>query len=98
MNESRLYKVLLGPYTTEKTVRSAEKFKHMTFKVALDATKQEVRQAVEKLFNVAVEAVRIANVEGKSKRFRQRMGKRGDWKKAVVALQDGHDINIAEFQ
>lgn len=98
MNELRLYKVLLGPHTTEKSVTSAEKLRQITFRVAVDATKQEIKQAIEKLFNVVVDAVRVTNVKGKSKRFKQMSGKRSDWKKASISLQKGHDINIAEFE
>lgn len=98
MNELRLYKVLLGPHTTEKSVTAAEKNRQITFKVAVDATKQEIKQAIEKLFNVVVDAVRVTNVKGKHKRFKQMSGKRSDWKKASISLQKGHDINIAEFE
>ncbi len=98
MNDSRLYNVLLGPHTTEKSVTAAEKRRQITFKVAPDADKREIKQAVEKLFNVVVEAVRVSNVKGKRKRFKQIMGTRSDWKKASVSLQQGQDINIAEFE
>jgi large subunit ribosomal protein L23 len=98
MNEVRLYKVLVGPHTTEKSVTAAEKFRQISFKVAVDATKTEVKQAVEKLFNVVVEAVRITNVKGKHKRFKQMSGKRSDWKKASISLKKGQDINLAEFE
>lgn len=98
MNEIRLYQVLQGPHTTEKSVIAAEKRRQISFKVAKDATKTEIRQAVEKLFNVVVEAVRVANIKGKRKRFKQTMGRRSDWKKASVTLQSGHDINMAEFE
>lgn len=98
MNEIRMYNVLLGPHTTEKSVLAAEKTKQITFKVAVDATKQEIKQAVEKLFNVVVEAVRTSNVKGKRKRFKQIMGTRSNWKKASVSLQQGQDINLAEFE
>ncbi len=98
MNDNRLYKVLLGPHTTEKSVTSAEKNKQITFRVAKDAGKAEIKTAVEKLFNVAVATVRVMNVQGKSKRFKQMRGQRSDWKKAVVSLQAGHDVNIAEFE
>lgn len=98
MNEIRLYNVLLGPHTTEKSVLAAEKRRQITFKVATDATKQEIKQAVEKLFNVVVEAVRVTNVKGKSKRFKQIKGTRSDWKKASISLQAGQDINLAEFE
>ncbi len=98
MNEIRLFRVLLGPHTTEKSVLAAEKLRQVTFRVAVDATKQEIKQAVEKLFKVVVESVRVANVKGKRKRFKQMNGVRSDWKKAFVTLQQGHDINIAEFE
>ncbi len=98
MNDIRLYNVLLGPHTTEKSVLAAEKRRQITFKVAVDATKTEIKQAVEKIFNVSVEAVRTTNVLGKRKRFKQIKGKRSDWKKASVSLQEGQDINIAEFE
>lgn len=98
MNDLRLYKVLLGPHTTEKTVLAAEKRRQVSFKVAVDATKTEIKQAVEKLFNVVVDAVRVSNVKGKRKRFKQVNGVRSSWKKASVSLQQGHDINVAEFE
>ncbi len=98
MNDIRLYNVLLGPHTTEKSVTAAEKFRQISFKVAVDATKKEIKQAVEKLFNVVVEAVRVTNVKGKRKSFKQMKGKRSDWKKASISLQKGHDINVAEFE
>ena len=98
MNETRLYKVLLGPHTTEKSVTAAEKFRQISFRVAPDATKPEIKQAVEKLFNVVVEAVRVTKIKGKVKRFKQKLGRRSDYKKASVSLQKGHDINVAEFE
>ena len=98
MNEIRLYKVLIGPHTTEKSVTAAEKKRQISFRVAVDANKQEIKQAVEKLFNVVVDAVRTTNVKGKRKRFKQMNGKRSDWKKASISLQKGHDINVAEFE
>ena len=58
----------------------------------------QIKQAVEKLFNVVVDAVRVTNVKGKHKRFKQVSGKRSDWKKASISLQTGHDINVAEFE
>ena len=98
MNNNRLHRVLLGPHTTEKSVQGADKKRKVAFKVMTDATKTEVRKAVEQLFNVAVDSVNIMKVQGKTKRFKQRLGKRSDWKKAIVSLEAGHDINIAEFQ
>ena len=98
MNEQRLYSVLLGPRSTEKSENLAEKNSQITFKVKPDATKLEIKQAIEKLFSVKVSAVRTANVNGKVKRFRNSTGKRKNWKKALVSLQDGYDINVAEFE
>jgi large subunit ribosomal protein L23 len=98
VNNRRLYNVLQGSRTTEKTHEKAEKYKQITFRVAKDATKTEIKKAVEKIFNVAVEAVRVCNVKGKTKKFRQRQGCRSDWKKAMVSLREGHDINLAEFE
>lgn len=98
MNEKRLYEVLVGPYTTEKSVSVAEKYSQHVFKVAKDATKTEIKEAVSTLFNVVVESVRTVQVMGKTKRFKQTQGRRNDWKKAYVALQKGQDINLANYQ
>lgn len=93
MND-RLYKVLLGPHVSEKSTMVADKGNQVVFKVANDASKLEVKAAVEALFEVKVENVTVANVKGKTKRFGQRHGKRSDWKKAYVRLQDGQDIDF----
>lgn len=98
MNDQRLYNVLLGPHTTEKSVSLGEKHRQVAFRVALDATKHEIKHTVETLFNVVVDAVRTSRVNGKVKRFRQSTGKRKSWKKAIVSLKEGHDINLAEFE
>ena len=97
MNDKRLYTIILGPHTTEKSVRAATQNYHV-FRVAMDATKQELAKAVEKLFSVKVTAVRIVRGKGKVKQFRQMDGKRSDWKKAYIRLAEGHDINLANFQ
>ena len=93
MNEKRLYEVLVGPYTTEKSVSVAEQYSQNVFKVATNATKTEIKEAVSKLFNVVVESVRTVQVKGKIKRFKQTQGRRNDWKKAYVSLKKGQDIN-----
>ena len=93
MND-RLYKVLLGLHVSEKSTMVADKGNQVVFKVANDATKLDVKAAVEALFEVKVENVTVANVKGKTKRFGQRHGKRSDWKKAYVRLQDGQDIDF----
>lgn len=98
MNEQRLYKILLGPHVSEKTATAAEMQGRHAFKVANDATKLEVRKAVEKLFKVEVKSVQIVNVKGKSKRFGSSMGKRSDWRKAIVRLAEGQDIDFMSIE
>jgi len=96
MNKERLMKVLLAPLVSEKSASLADDSNQFAFKVTTDATKPEISAAVELLFEVEVEQVRVLNVKGKSKRFGQRLGKRADWKKAYVRLKEGQDINFAE--
>ncbi len=94
MNDQRLYQVLLAPHVSEKTAVAAEMQGRHTFRVANDASKLEVRKAVEKLFDVSVRSVQILNVRGKTKRFGSGEGKRSDWKKAIVRLAEGQDIDF----
>lgn len=94
MNQERLMKVILGPLVTEKSQMMAEKHNQVTFRVARDAEKHEIKQAVELLFKVEVENVQVANVKGKIKRFGGRLGRRNHWKKAYVSLAEGQDINF----
>ncbi len=96
MSKERLLKILLAPLISEKSVNAADTGNQFAFKVANDATKPEIKAAVEMLFEVNVEKVQVLNVKGKAKRFGQRMGKRPDWKKAYVRLAAGQDINFAE--
>jgi len=98
MNDQRLYQVLLAPHVSEKTAMDAEMRGRHTFKIATDASKLEVRRAVEKLFNVNVRSVQIVNVNGKKKRFGQVDGKRSDWKKAIVRLAEGQDIDFVGLE
>jgi len=98
MNEQRLYQVLLAPHISEKSAMDAEMRGRHTFKIATDASKIEVRQAVEKLFKVNVRSVQIVNVNGKKKRFGQVEGKRSDWKKAIVRLAEGQDIDFVGLE
>ncbi len=98
MNKNRLYKVLLSPHISEKTALAAELSERHTFKVATDASKFEVRRAVEQLFDVQVTSVQIQNVKGKVKRFGATTGKRSDWKKAIVRLADGQDIDYTGIE
>ncbi|ACQ91731.1 MAG: 50S ribosomal protein L23 [Tolumonas sp.] len=94
IREERLLKVLKAPHISEKSTMVAEKLNTIVFKVATDATKAEIKAAVEKLFEVKVEAVRTLNVVGKTKRTGSRMGRRSDWKKAYVTLVEGQDIDF----
>ncbi len=94
MNKDRLYQILLSPRVTEKTAKVGDESNQYVFQVAIDANKAEVRAAVENLFEVHVESVRIVNVKGKSKSFRMRPGKRNDWKKAYVRVQEGQTLDF----
>jgi len=95
MNDIRIMKVLLGPHITEKAAIVGESSNQYVFRVAKDATKPEVKRAVEKLFEVAVDAVRVVNVKGKTKRTGARMGRRVDWKKAYVRVKAGQSIEFS---
>jgi len=95
MNNERLMKVLLGPVVSEKSSVVADANRQYTFRVATDASKREIARAVEKLFEVEVDAVQVVNVKGKQKRFGTVRGKRSDWKKAYVRLKPGSDIDFA---
>lgn len=93
MNEERMYNVLVAPMVSEKTAMAAELYGRHTFKVAPDATKLEVKKAVEKIFDVNVVSVQISNIKGKVKRHGARVGKRSDTRKAIVRLEEGQDID-----
>jgi large subunit ribosomal protein L23 len=93
--QERLLQVLLAPQISEKATYIADKNEQVVFRVAPDATKPEVKAAVELLFKVEVESVQVANVKGKVKRFGRSMGRRKDWKKAFVSLKPGQEINFA---
>jgi len=94
MSNERLFKVLLSPRFTEKSTRISESSNQYVFKVTTDSNKSEIKSAVEQLFKVNVESVRIINVKGKSKTFKLRAGKRNDWKKAYVRIQEGQVIDF----
>ncbi|MCO7224997.1 50S ribosomal protein L23 [Pleionea sp. CnH1-48] len=93
MNQERLAKVLLAPHISEKATIAAENGQFV-FKVATDATKLEIKRAVELMFEVEVNNVRTLNVKGKTKRVGTMTGRRKDWKKAYVSLKEGQDIDI----
>ena len=94
-NEARLMQVLLAPQISEKATYIADKNEQVIFRVVSDATKPEIKAAVELLFKVEVESVQVANVKGKVKRFGRTFGRRKDWKKAFVCLKPGQEINFA---
>ncbi len=96
MNQQRLMQVLLAPQISEKATYIAEKHEQIVFRVASDATKPEIKAAVELLFKVEVEGVQVANVKGKAKRFKGMTGRRKGWKKAFVSLKPGQEINFVE--
>ena len=94
MKQERLMKIILGPHVSEKSTRIADANNQVTFKVLRDATKPEIKQAVELLFDTKVKSVAVANMKGKQKRFGRIAGRRQDWKKAYVSLQPGEDIDF----
>ena len=89
MSNERLYKVLLAPRVTEKSTRIGESSNQYVFRVTTDSNKKEIKDAVEMLFEVNVESVRIVKVKGKSKTFKLRAGKRNDWKRHTSAYRKG---------
>lgn len=94
-SQDRLLQVILAPQITEKATRIADKNQQIAFKVRTDATKPEIKAAIELVFKVEVQGVTVANVGGKIKRAGRAMGKRKDWKKAYVSLKPGQEINFA---
>ena len=95
-NQERLMQVLLAPQVSEKATLLAERNNQAVFVVIPDATKPEIKAAVEMLFNVRVKSVQVMNAKGKSKRFGRSMGRRSDVRKAFVSLEPGQEINFAE--
>ena len=94
ITEERLLKVLRAPHISEKATMSTEKANTIVFKVAKDATKKEIKAAVEKLFEVEVKSVNTLVLKGKTKRQGQREGRRSDVKKAYVTLKEGQDLDF----
>ena len=97
MNQERIYQVLLGPHVSEKASLVAE-HGQVVFRVAPDATKPEIKKAVEQLFNVTVEGVQVLNRKGKLKRTIRGFGKRNDIRKAYVKLAEGQDIAFLDVE
>ncbi len=95
MNQERLYKVLEGAHISEKATVIADESNQFVFKVVKDATKAEIKEAVEQLYDVVVRSVTVLNVKGKVKRTVRGSSRRASWKKAYVRLEEGHDIDFA---
>lgn len=98
MNNERLSKILIAPVVSEKSTRVADQSRQMVFKVVPNASKPEIRKAVEKMFDVTVSGVQVLNVKGKVKRFGRTIGQRSDWKKAYVTLAEGSDIDFTGIE
>lgn len=95
MNPERIYTVLLGPHFSEKAANGAENANQFVFKVAVDASKLEIKKAVEKIFSVKVNKIQVIKSKGKVKRNRYGFAKRSDSKKAYVRLVEGHEIDFS---
>jgi large subunit ribosomal protein L23 len=91
----RLMNVVLAPVVSEKSTFVADKNRQYVFRVSDDATKPEIRAAVELMFKIKVEGVTVANVKGKQRRFGRTIGRKRSWKKAYVRLAEGQEINFA---
>ena len=96
MNDHRLMQIILAPIVTEKATFVSEKSNQVAFRVVSDATKPEIKAAVELLFKVQVDSVQVLNRKGKVKRFGRFTGHRRNERKAYVSLKDGQEINLAE--
>jgi large subunit ribosomal protein L23 len=94
--QERLMQVVLAPVISEKSTFVADKNNQVVFRVAPDATKPEIKAAIELMFKVQVDSVKVVNVRGKGKRFGMSAGRRRHWKKAYVCLKEGQEINFAE--
>ncbi len=95
MNQERVFQVLVGPHVSEKAAIVADANNQYVFKVAVDATKAEIKKSVEQLFKVKVDAVQTLKVKGKVKRSRHGFSTKSTWKKAYVRLAQGQDIDFA---
>ena len=95
MNQERIFQVLVGPHASEKAALVADASNQYVFKVAIDASKAEIKKSVEQLFKVKVSNVNTLKVKGKVKRNRHGFSTRSTWKKAYVRLEQGQDIDFA---
>ena len=95
MNQERLLKVLLSPIISEKSTQIGEQNNQVAFRVTPDATKPEIKAAVELLFKVEVKGVSVVNTKGKTKRFGKTVGRRDNVRKAYVTLKEGQELNLS---
>ena len=95
MKQERLYNIILGAHISEKASLIADTANQFAFKVAKDATGPEIKEAIEKIYEVPVKKVSVMNVKGKVKRNARGSSKRPGWKKAYVSLEAGHDIDFS---
>jgi len=94
MNKDRLMQIIVSPVISEKSTVAAEESNQFVFRVLKNASKPEISRAVELMFNVEVDQVRVLNGKGKTKRQGATTGRRSDWKKAYIKLKPGHDIDF----
>lgn len=97
MNNERLYKVILGAHISEKATIVAEESDQITFKVVKNASRMEIKEAVEKIYKVEVKNVTVMNVKGKVKRTLRGYRRKPNWKKAYVRLEEGYDIDFGSI-
>lgn len=100
INQERLLKVILAPHISEKATFIGEKNNQTVFRVVTDATKKEIKDAIELLWKeqkIEVKNVQTINVKGKSKRFGRFVGHRNDWKKAIVSIKEGQELSFENF-
>lgn len=97
MNENRMYNILLGAHISEKASIIGDQSNCVTFKVSKDATRPEIKEAVEKLYGVEVKDVNVINVKGKVKQSFRGIRKQAGWKKAYVTLKQGQDIDFVSM-
>jgi large subunit ribosomal protein L23 len=90
------YRIILSPQVTEKSTLVADKYNQHIFKVKKDANKKQIKKAIEEIFDVSVVSVRTINTKGKKKSFNRIIGKRADWKKAIIRLKEGDDIKLVD--
>ena len=95
MNQERMYKLILGAHISEKTAVIADEANQFAFRVVKDATAPEIKEAIEKIYDVAVKNVTVMNVKGKVKKSIRGLTRKPSWKKAYVRLEDGHDIDFS---